>query len=90
MPVLQLSWEGDGSGYNHLKLEPQGLFFSGELINALEEVLMTSRVSADITSHKVAGVTHRGRVAAGSLITFWEGCAILKPGGGTCEAVGGR
>lgn len=81
MPVLQLSWEGDDSAHNVcLKLEPQGLFFSGELINALEEVLMTSWVSEDITSYKVAGVTHRGSVVTGSPITFWEVCAILKPG----------
>lgn len=51
---------------------------------------MTSRVSADITSHKVAGVTHRGSVAAGSPITLWDGRVILKPGGGACEGVCGR
>lgn len=45
-------------------------------------------MSAAITSHKVAGVTHRGSVAAGSLNTLWGGYAILKPGDGACEASG--
>lgn len=55
-----------------LKLGCQDLFFGGELSNALEEVLMTSYASADFTSYKVAGVTHRGSVAEDSLvIPFW-------------------
>lgn len=44
---------------------------------------MTSWVSADFASHKVAvSHTHRGNVAAGSLITLWGCCALLEPGGG--------
>lgn len=66
--------KGDGSGHSLcLKSELPGLFFRAELNNTLEEVLMTSWVSADFPSHKAAGVAHRGSVAAGSLITFWDG-----------------
>lgn len=42
MPVLQYLGEGDGFGHSLcLRLELQRLFFSSELNNALEKVLMT-------------------------------------------------
>lgn len=74
MPVPRYLGEGDGSGHSLcLKLELECLLFGSELSNTLEELLITCCMSADFTSHKVAGVTCRGSVAAGSsVISFWR------------------